>query len=84
MVDQNRVEGFARDVGGKVQDAVGGLMGDSSTQARGKANQAVGTAQNLYGQAVDQVRDFATGQPIGALLVAIGVGVMLGLLLCRR
>jgi uncharacterized protein YjbJ (UPF0337 family) len=36
MVDENRTEGTLRNVGGKVQDAVGGLTGDSSTQARGK------------------------------------------------
>jgi uncharacterized protein YjbJ (UPF0337 family) len=84
MVDENRAEGTLRNVGGKVQDAVGGLTGDSSTQARGKANQAAGEAQAVYGQAVDQVKGFASDQPLVALLSAMGVGVALGFVLGRR
>jgi uncharacterized protein YjbJ (UPF0337 family) len=83
-VDENRIEGAARDLGGKVQDAVGGLTDDAATQSRGKVNQAVGQAQNAYGAAVDDVKDFATGQPIVALLTAMGVGVIIGLVLGRR
>ena len=36
MVDENRVEGTARNIGGKVQDAVGVVTGDAATQARGR------------------------------------------------
>ncbi len=84
MVDENRAEGFVRDVGGKVQDAVGGLTGDTSTQARGKANQAAGQAQNLYGETLDTMRNFASDQPLTALLSALGAGAVLGLVLARR
>ena len=84
MVDENRAEGFARNIGGKLQDAVGDLTGDASTQARGKVNQAAGEAQNMYGQVVDEVRDFTSEQPFGALLAAMGFGVVVGFLLARR
>ena len=84
MVDENRLEGAARNIGGKLQDAVGGLTGDTSTQARGKANQAAGQAQDMYGQVVDEVRHFTSDQPASALLAALGVGVVLGFLLARR
>ena len=84
MVDENRADGTLRNVGGKIQDAVGGLTGDSSTQARGKANQAAGQAQDMYGQAVDGLKTFASDQPLVALLSAMGVGVVLGFLLGRR
>lgn len=90
MVDENTIEGAARDFGGKVQDAVGGLTGDSETQARGKVNQAKGQVQNAYGQASDQVRDLSQqlgelvqDQPLAALGIATGVGVLIGLLLKR-
>jgi uncharacterized protein YjbJ (UPF0337 family) len=53
-MDDRRFEGAARDLGGKVQDTVGGLTGDSQTQARGKANQAAGQAENAYGKAADE------------------------------
>ena len=83
-MDENRAEGFTRDIGGKVQDAVGGLTGDAATQARGKVNQAAGQAQEVYGQAMDAVKEFAVDQPVTALMTAMGVGVILGFVLGRR
>ncbi len=83
-MDENRLEGLARNVGGRVQDAVGGLTGDANIQARGKANQMAGQAQDAYGQMLDEVRDFTTEQPLAALLSALGIGVVLGMLFARR
>ena len=82
-MDENRIEGTAKDFGGKVQDAVGGLTGDSATQAKGKANQASGQAQDMYGQMVDEMTGFAKDQPVAALLSAAGVGIVLGYLLSK-
>lgn len=81
MLDENRTDGTLRNVGGKIKDAVGGLTGDSSAQAEGKANQAAGQVQDLYGRLADEVRTFSADQPIVALLSAMGVGVVLGVLL---
>jgi uncharacterized protein YjbJ (UPF0337 family) len=83
-MDENRVEGAARNFGGKLQDAVGAITGDADTQARGQVNRAAGAAQEAYGQAMDGVRGFATDQPIAALVTALGVGVIIGLLLGRN
>jgi uncharacterized protein YjbJ (UPF0337 family) len=83
-MDENKFEGAARDVGGKVQDAIGGLTGDAATQARGKINQAAGQAQQAYGAAVDDVKAFTVSQPFTALLTAIGIGVVLGFVLGRN
>ena len=41
----DRIEGTAREFGGRVQEAVGNVAGDSETQARGLYNQAAGQAQ---------------------------------------
>ena len=84
MVDENRIEGTARNIGGKVQDAVGAVTGDTATQARGQMNRAAGSAQNAYGQAVDEARNFASDQPIVALLSAMTLGIVIGFLLARR
>ncbi len=84
MVDENRIEGAARNVGGKLQDAVGGLTGDTATQVRGKMNEAAGSVQNMAGQVADDVKDFASEQPIVALIAAVSVGVILGFVLGRR
>jgi uncharacterized protein YjbJ (UPF0337 family) len=83
-MDENRIEGGIRNVGGKLQDAAGGLTGDAATQARGKVNQAAGQAQQAYGQALDEARDFVLEQPITAVAVAVGFGIVIGLALGRR
>jgi uncharacterized protein YjbJ (UPF0337 family) len=84
MVNEDSATGVLRDMGGKVQDAVGGLTGDTATQARGKLNQAAGKAQRAYGQAAEEVANFASEQPGASILMAMGFGVLLGFLLGRR
>jgi uncharacterized protein YjbJ (UPF0337 family) len=109
-MDKDRIVGSAKDFAGKVEGAVGDLAGDSKTQAEGRAREAAGTVQNLYGQAKDAARDATdaavnyakdtldgdavrNGQqavaktvqdnPLGALLVAGGIGFALAMLLSR-
>jgi uncharacterized protein YjbJ (UPF0337 family) len=88
-MDENRVEGTVRNVGGKAQEGVGRLTGDARTRAEGLANQAAGTAQDLYGQAADSARESAMTfdrwlrrtietQPCTSALVAVGIGWLLG------
>jgi uncharacterized protein YjbJ (UPF0337 family) len=83
-MDENRFEGAARNIGGKIQDAAGGLTGDAATQARGKVNQAAGQAQQIYGETIDDLKNFTAAQPMTALLTAMGVGVVLGYILGRN
>jgi uncharacterized protein YjbJ (UPF0337 family) len=59
-MDENRFEGTARNVGGKVQEGIGRVTGDARTQAEGVMNQAAGAAQDLYGQTADVARQTAT------------------------
>ena len=113
MMDKDRIAGSAKDFAGKVESTVGGLTGDAKTQAEGRAREAAGTVQNLYGQAKDAASDVADaavsyakeaydnsgdtirgGQkavaksvqdnPLGALLVAGGIGFALALLMTRQ
>ncbi|MBE7212516.1 MAG: CsbD family protein [Gluconacetobacter diazotrophicus] len=83
-MDSNRIEGAADDVVGKVQDGMGGLLGDTGTQAKGKANQFSGQAQEYYGEALDTIRDVAADQPFVVIAVAAGIGFVLGALFARR
>jgi uncharacterized protein YjbJ (UPF0337 family) len=88
-MDENRVEGTARNLGGKVQEGVGKVTGNARTQAEGIANQAAGAAQDLYGQAAETARETASSfenalrhtietQPYTSALVAVGIGWLLG------
>ncbi len=83
-MDENRIEGSARDIGGKLQDTVGGLTGDTSTQIRGKASQAAGRAQDTYGRLADQLQEMTQDQPMTMLILMLGVGLLFGFLLGRR
>jgi uncharacterized protein YjbJ (UPF0337 family) len=88
-MDEDRISGTARNLGGKVEEGFGRTTGDMKTQLQGKLDQAAGTAQDLYGQAADTARDTAVTfdkwlrttietQPYTAALVALGIGWLLG------
>ncbi len=88
-MDENRIEGTARNLGGKAQEGFGRATGDARTQAAGMANQVRGAGQDLYGQAADTARQTASTvdswlretietQPYTAAVVALGIGWLLG------
>ena len=88
-MDENRLEGTVRNVGGKVQEGVGRATGDTKSRVEGAMNQAAGTAQDLYGQSADVARQTATTldawvrnqietQPFRTAIVALGIGWLLG------
>lgn len=56
-MDQNRAAGTVRNIGGKAEEDVGHVTGDTKAQVEGIANQAAGAAQDLYGQAQDSAAD---------------------------
>lgn len=60
-MDENRLEGAARDLGGNIKNAAGNLTGDSKLQAEGTIDQVVGTAQRAYGKVKDKVASKAGG-----------------------
>jgi uncharacterized protein YjbJ (UPF0337 family) len=88
-MNEDRILGTAKNLGGKVEEGVGRVTGDAKTQIQGKLDQAVGTAQDLYGQAADAAVDSVTTfdkwlrstietQPYTTALVALGIGWLLG------
>jgi uncharacterized protein YjbJ (UPF0337 family) len=88
-MDENRLSGTVRNVGGKAEEGLGRATGDLKTQVQGKLDQAAGAAQDLYGQTADVARDTAVTfdkwlrstietQPYTAAMVALGIGWLLG------
>jgi uncharacterized protein YjbJ (UPF0337 family) len=59
-MDENRLEGTARNLGGKIQEGVCRATGDTKAKTEGLLNQAAGTAQDVYGQTADVARQTAT------------------------
>jgi uncharacterized protein YjbJ (UPF0337 family) len=58
-MNKDRIEGTAKNLGGKIEEGVGRAAGDAKIQAEGMMNQAAGAAQDLYGQAVETAGDAA-------------------------
>ncbi len=59
MMNSDRMEGTARSMGGKVEEGFGRATGDVKSQVEGTVKQAVGAAQDLYGQARETAGDAA-------------------------
>jgi ElaB/YqjD/DUF883 family membrane-anchored ribosome-binding protein len=70
---------------GKVEDAVGRTFGEPARQrVRETAESAVGAVEDVYGRARSRVDQQLANDPYKALAVALGAGLVLGLLLGRR
>jgi uncharacterized protein YjbJ (UPF0337 family) len=80
----SQTEGTIRNVAGKAEEVVGSMTGDTTTEMRGKMRQVAGQAQGAVGDAVESVRDFASHQPMMAVMLAAGLGLIAGMLIARR
>ncbi|RIY00088.1 CsbD family protein [Aureimonas flava] len=56
-MDSNRLEGSAKEMGGKLQGALGDAFGSDKDSAEGRRREFEGSAQNLYGQGRDALRE---------------------------
>ena len=56
MPDQDRIDGAAKTMGGKVKEAAGNVTGDEKLKAEGKADQVSGKVQNAVGGLKDTLR----------------------------
>lgn len=57
MPDQDRVEGAAKNIGGKIKEAAGKVTGDEKLKAEGRTDQVEGKVQNTVGGIKDTLRD---------------------------
>ncbi|MBB4798682.1 uncharacterized protein YjbJ (UPF0337 family) [Brevundimonas bullata] len=57
MPDHDRVEGAAKNIGGKIKEAAGKVTGDEKLKAEGRADQVEGKVQNAVGGLKDTLRD---------------------------
>jgi uncharacterized protein YjbJ (UPF0337 family) len=66
-MNEDRIAGTARNMGGKVQEGFGRVTSDAKSQADGLINQAAGAAQDFYGQAKETASDAAQVVRQGAI-----------------
>jgi uncharacterized protein YjbJ (UPF0337 family) len=56
-IDDDRTEGSAKQMGGKLKEGAGKLFGDAKMKHEGQADQAEGKLQNAWGSAKDEMRE---------------------------
>lgn len=56
MADHDRIEGAAKNIGGKIKEAAGKITGDEKLKAEGRADQVEGKAQNAFGGLKDTLK----------------------------
>ncbi len=56
-MDKDRVEGSAKNVGGKIKEAAGKVTGDEKLKRAGQADQVTGKVQNIVGGVKDELRE---------------------------
>ncbi|WP_298158397.1 CsbD family protein [Brevundimonas sp.] len=57
MADHDRIEGAAKNIGGKIKEGVGKVTGDEKLKAEGRAGQVEGKVQNTVGGIKDAVNE---------------------------
>ena len=57
MVDDDRVEGAAKNIGGKIKEGIGKAVGDSKLRREGQVDQVKGRTQNAIGGLKDEARE---------------------------
>jgi uncharacterized protein YjbJ (UPF0337 family) len=57
MVDKDRVEGAAKNLGGKIKEAAGKMTGDEKMKREGQGDQVEGKVQNVVGGVKDKLRE---------------------------
>jgi uncharacterized protein YjbJ (UPF0337 family) len=56
-VDEDRIEGSAKQTGGKLKEGAGKLFGDEKMKREGQGDQAAGKLQNAWGSMKDEARE---------------------------
>lgn len=55
-MDEHRVKGSAKNVGGKIKEGAGKALGDEKLRREGQTDQLKGRVENAWGGAKDEVR----------------------------
>jgi uncharacterized protein YjbJ (UPF0337 family) len=84
-MDEDRITGTAKNLGGNAEEGLGRMAGDIKTQVKGQAKQVEGAVEDLYGQARDAAGGVADvvgktieERPYTAVAIALGLGWLLG------
>ncbi|ABX15686.1 MULTISPECIES: CsbD family protein [Burkholderia] len=79
-----KTTGTVQKLAGKAQEAVGDVTGSADMQLDGVARQVIGGVQETYGEALEQLRDVTSRNPLATLAAVAAVGFLIGTLWSKR
>ncbi|MCO8613562.1 CsbD family protein [Burkholderia multivorans] len=79
-----KTTGTVQKLAGKAQEAVGDVTGSADMQLDGVARQLIGGVQENYGEALEQLRDVTSRNPLATLAAVAAVGFLIGTLWSKR
>nr|WHS69379.1 CsbD family protein [Serratia marcescens] len=83
-MNSEKANGMMEKVAGKAQEIAGDVTGNERLQAEGAARQAASVLQEKYGDALSCAGNMMKKNPLAALALIAGAGLLTGLLLRRR
>lgn len=83
-MNSDQIKGTVDKVAGTVKQGLGDMTDNEQMELEGAARRVAGKARDGFGDAVDGARDYTERKPLGALGIAVGAGVLVGLLLASR
>ncbi|WP_027796331.1 CsbD family protein [Paraburkholderia acidipaludis] len=75
-----KVKGMAQEVAGRAEELAGDALGDTGTHLVGKTRALCGSLQRLAANAASSARETVSGNPLAALGIALGIGMLVGAL----
>ncbi|HEF5788171.1 hypothetical protein WK80_25505 [Burkholderia multivorans] len=79
-----KTTGTVQKLAGKAQEAVGDVTGSADMQLDGVARQVIGGVHETYGEALEQLRDVTSRNPLATLAAVAAVGFLIGTLWSKR
>ncbi|MDN7593560.1 CsbD family protein [Burkholderia multivorans] len=79
-----KTTGTVQKLAGKAQEAVGDVTGSADMQLDGVDRQVIGGVQETYGEALEQLRDVTSRNPLATLAAVAAVGFLIGTLWSKR
>ncbi|MEH2921332.1 YqjD family protein [Samsonia erythrinae] len=79
-----KAEDKVKEIAGEAQEKYGELTDDSCHQAKGAARKYAAQGNQAVREAADVVKEHVEDNPLKAVSIAAGVGLLIGLLIGRK
>lgn len=83
-MNQNGIRDGVNEAVGRVRDTADQVLSDTGDKLKGGLRQTANRAQGAYGDALESLESSTRERPLPVLALALGIGLIIGLLSFRR